>query len=458
MFLKSRSLLQAAFPCCRRLAAAIWPLVIVFGLSQTSLPTAFAQPTSEGVECRFIEVVQPLLKAYCVACHGDDRCPVKRLFNGRERSQGPSGLGPVLERLEAEEMPPEKATRQPDAARPPGRHRLDRRRSPSARPSGTRAIPGPVLARRLSNAEYRLHDPRPDGRRHPADARVPRRSGQRGRVRQLGRIADDVAGPGEEVPGGGAAGRRPPRPEAGRLRLRAAPGGRRHRPRQVLRPTGSSTSTSGSGPTTPTTSWPPGGSSTARPWASPRRRWPTSPPRPGSAPSTWRRSGRCWPEPGRRSGPIAASPGARGGSLPADARSTQDEARRAAASGCAISSSGSATGARRREVENLPVQGISAGSQPFVLWKNRQTSRTAIRAPRHADDRRHLATGRARRPTRPTGTATFERFCRGLPRRVLRLRAGARTSTEGEAGAGRLLSAGFHSMKATSATTGRSTS
>ena len=84
-------------------------------------------------------------------------------------------------------------------------------------------------------ADFQQHDPRPDRRGHQAHPRVPRRPGQPGRLRQLGRVAGDVAGAAEEVPGGRARGGQPPGLETDGPRLRAAPDAGRDRPRQVLR-------------------------------------------------------------------------------------------------------------------------------------------------------------------------------------------------------------------------------
>ena len=130
-------------------------------------------------------------------------------------------------------MPPEKAPRQPT---PHERRAVIEwiaavREREARRNAGD---PGPVLARRLSNAEldYTIRDL--TGVDIRPTTRVSGRSGQRSRVRQLGRIAGDVAGPAEEVPGGGAAGRRPSGPEAGRVRLRA-------RSRRSPKPTATST-------------------------------------------------------------------------------------------------------------------------------------------------------------------------------------------------------------------------
>ena len=173
-------------------------------------------------------------------------------------------------------MPPRKARQQPTQAS--GRTSIDWIQAiADGRSEAESGDPGDRARAAAEQRRVRLHDPRPDRRRHPADAGVPRRSRQRGRLRQLGRIAGDVAGPAEEVPGGGAARRRPPGPEA----RRASPSRRtRWSPTPTATSTastGSSTSTSGSRPTTPTISWPPGGSAPRARWASRARRWRTSP-------------------------------------------------------------------------------------------------------------------------------------------------------------------------------------
>ena len=294
------------------------------------------------------------------------------LHDRRRGGEGPRRWEVVLEQLESGTMPPAKAKRQPKAEVRRGRHRLDPG-DPQARGEAERrrSRPGPGAA--AEQRRVRLHHPRPDGRRHPADAGVPRRPGQRGRVRQLGGIADDVAGPGEEVPGGGAAGRRPPRPEA----ATASPSRRtRWSPTPTATSTacgGSSTSTSGSGPTTPTTSWPPGGSGTAQALGRPE----------ASLADVAAEAGLSRQVPGddlvdpdgtgrRRS---ARSPRCRrcGASCPPPTARSADAAR----AGCERMRD-FVVELRQQltpEVKNLTARGISNGSQPLVLWKNRQYRR-----------------------------------------------------------------------------------
>jgi hypothetical protein len=122
-----------------------------------------ARPDEPTLERRFEEVVRPFLKDHCLSCHGP------RKQEGKLDLSGYSSLAAVLknhrawdvvlERLEAEEMPPEEAPRQPA----PHERRaviewIKALRDREARRNA--GDPGPVLARRLSNAEfdYTIHD------------------------------------------------------------------------------------------------------------------------------------------------------------------------------------------------------------------------------------------------------------------------------------------------------------
>lgn len=115
------------------------------------------QPIETTLERRFTETVQPFLTNYCVDCHGTKK------QEGKLDLSGYSSLATVikhervweiiLERLDAEEMPPEKAPRQPTAAERKAVIDWIRgaRTFEAERHAGD---PGPVLARRLSNAEF----------------------------------------------------------------------------------------------------------------------------------------------------------------------------------------------------------------------------------------------------------------------------------------------------------------
>lgn len=108
------------------------------------------------LEGQFARTVQPFLNTYCLSCHGSKQPAAQMdltgfttmtalMHDGRRWSQ-------ILERLEAQEMPP-KGARQPSA---PERHAAVAwfhavREHEIRRNAGD---PGVVLARRLSNAEY----------------------------------------------------------------------------------------------------------------------------------------------------------------------------------------------------------------------------------------------------------------------------------------------------------------
>jgi hypothetical protein len=113
--------------------------------------------SAEPLERRFAAQVRPFLQRYCFSCHGP-RKPKAGLDLSREGTvaafasiDSPWEL--VLERLQTKEMPPEKASRQP---KPAERTAViawirDMRDQAARRNAGD---PGPVLARRLSNAEF----------------------------------------------------------------------------------------------------------------------------------------------------------------------------------------------------------------------------------------------------------------------------------------------------------------
>ena len=113
-----------------------------------------AEPT---LERRFAGDVLPFVKSHCLSCHGTDK------QEGKLDLSGDSSVAAVvknhrvwdlvLERLEASEMPPKKAPQQPT----PHERKLvsewikEFRDHEARRHAGD---PGPVLARRLSNAEF----------------------------------------------------------------------------------------------------------------------------------------------------------------------------------------------------------------------------------------------------------------------------------------------------------------
>jgi mono/diheme cytochrome c family protein len=109
------------------------------------------------LENRFTSIVRPFLEAHCFACHGKEKQKGKLDLTSYPTLETVIAdfrrWDVVMEKLKAGEMPPE------DADRPPTpelrRGVIDWiqsvRRHEAQRNAGD---PGPVLARRLSNAEY----------------------------------------------------------------------------------------------------------------------------------------------------------------------------------------------------------------------------------------------------------------------------------------------------------------
>lgn len=118
---------------------------------------AKADPAAAQLEERFAKTVHPFLQTYCVTCHGKDKTEAD--FDLTTYSSLSAVLkdgfrwGLVMDRVEAEEMPPTKAKVHPtDAARGDvvaWFHAV--RDHETERNAGD---PGLVLGRRLSNAEY----------------------------------------------------------------------------------------------------------------------------------------------------------------------------------------------------------------------------------------------------------------------------------------------------------------
>ena len=109
-----------------------------------------------GLETEFAETVYPFLETYCFGCHGEKQKGKLdlRAYSTREAiAKDYRRWEVVLEKLKANDMPPEEAERQPTAEL---RQRViawiqAMRKDEARRNAGD---PGPVLARRLSNAEY----------------------------------------------------------------------------------------------------------------------------------------------------------------------------------------------------------------------------------------------------------------------------------------------------------------
>lgn len=116
-----------------------------------------AEPDADELNHRFTTTVGPFLKTYCLDCHGSDEPEAKLDLSAYSSATAVANdhriWAIVLERLEPGEMPPADVEDQPDS-----RQRqavIDwikaAREFEATRNAGD---PGPVLARRLSNAEY----------------------------------------------------------------------------------------------------------------------------------------------------------------------------------------------------------------------------------------------------------------------------------------------------------------
>src|SRR5258708_1933069 len=136
------------------IAFAASAILVALAVAQPAAPAPLANPL---LERGFVDVVQPFLKNYCQTCHGantqEAKLDLSRYASLAAVAQDQRGWGAVLERIEAREMPPEKAPRQPSA---PERQAvvdwIRQLRDDQARRNA--GDPGPVLARRLSHVEF----------------------------------------------------------------------------------------------------------------------------------------------------------------------------------------------------------------------------------------------------------------------------------------------------------------
>ncbi len=135
------------------------PRRMISGIALLAATLALPAGAADGptLDRRFEEVVGPFLKDNCLACHGPKKQEGKLDLAGYASAdsvvKGLKTWEIVLERLEAEEMPPEKARHQPTSAeRRAVIEWIGDLRGHEARKNA--GDPGPVLARRLSHAEY----------------------------------------------------------------------------------------------------------------------------------------------------------------------------------------------------------------------------------------------------------------------------------------------------------------
>ncbi len=136
------------------LASASFLSILIWTISSGAAPQTSPQT---ALDKRFSSTIKPFLQTYCISCHGKDK-PQAQLdltsySNTASVAKDYSHWSLVLEKLTAKQMPPPAVPNQPSAKLRQDvlRWIQDMRRYESERNAGD---PGPVLARRLSNAEY----------------------------------------------------------------------------------------------------------------------------------------------------------------------------------------------------------------------------------------------------------------------------------------------------------------
>ena len=132
------------------------PVAVLLATAIASKAIA-SDPVQRDLERHFTDTVHPFLETYCFTCHGKEKQKAKLDLSPYSTMDAVVSdyrrWETVLEKLKTDEMPPEEAKRHP--APELRRNVLDwiqaLRKHEAQRNAGD---PGPVLARRLSNAEY----------------------------------------------------------------------------------------------------------------------------------------------------------------------------------------------------------------------------------------------------------------------------------------------------------------
>lgn len=145
--------------CKFRFNPYIWSgLAFIAILAYAGASDAAAPKDAQAqLERQFAGVVKPFMQTYCVSCHGKNKPQAQLDLTAFANVAAVTRRFPhwnlVMERLEANEMPPPKAGKQPSRSQREAVVAWIRavREYEAKRTAGD---PGPVLARRLSNAEY----------------------------------------------------------------------------------------------------------------------------------------------------------------------------------------------------------------------------------------------------------------------------------------------------------------
>jgi mono/diheme cytochrome c family protein len=145
----------------RRTGRRIGPLLATAAVVLVALPAAGwrgrAGDGDHAIDARFDAHVRPFLRAYCLGCHGADKpkgdFDLSPFTTAEAAAHDLARLELVRDQLDAGAMPPAKAKARPtDAERAEVLAWIDAARRREARRNA--GDPGPVPARRLSNAEY----------------------------------------------------------------------------------------------------------------------------------------------------------------------------------------------------------------------------------------------------------------------------------------------------------------
>lgn len=143
-------------PDARILHASALLLFVALVWAGTS-GAAVPDRTKPELEQKFVSTVRPFMQTYCIACHGKDKPQAQLDLSSYANMASVVRDYPhwslVLEKLTAKQMPPPGFGKQPSATQRAAVVAWIRgvRQYEAQRTAGD---PGPVLARRLSNAEY----------------------------------------------------------------------------------------------------------------------------------------------------------------------------------------------------------------------------------------------------------------------------------------------------------------
>ncbi|MCH8042905.1 MAG: DUF1592 domain-containing protein [Planctomycetes bacterium] len=135
--------------------AVFGALIVILGLSPSAIGQN--QPAAKRLEQVYQSDIRPLLKRYCHECHAGDDAEAEIDFAAFEKladaRRQPKVWQSVRRMLDSRQMPPKEEKRQPtDAERT--KLRMWVRAFLTAEAKAHAGDPGPVVLRRLSNAEY----------------------------------------------------------------------------------------------------------------------------------------------------------------------------------------------------------------------------------------------------------------------------------------------------------------